>query len=332
MTTSSAHRNSTSCEDGRRISLSTAAVMKATCVPRSLQCSLCTAVSHPRLRFVNRNRHTPWQASQRSTGERLFTTTTRKPAVVADKSSSTGGARNRLASNLRIVPASPSYFSASPDFTDDLLEVEMLRRRYEKLPTIPTLQLPRTYWITFLQYRAQVGEPISSTKYQKILKCLKRMNRIHPTLMPPEVRELLEYYKQQRDPNENRPRPRVIDRHGRATGTGRRKSSSARVWLVEGEGEVLINGKSLTAAFTRPHDRESAVWALKATGRLDKYNVWALVQGGGTTGQAEALTLGVARALLVHEPMLKPALRRGMLFHKKRIVLLNQRGTLRKSP
>ena len=44
---------------------------------------------------------------------------------------------------------------------------------------------------------------------------------------------------------------------------------------------------------------------------MDKYNVWALVKGGGTTGQAEAVTLGAAKALMVFEPALKPALRRG---------------------
>lgn len=77
----------------------------------------------------------------------------------------------------------------------------------------------------------------------------------------------------------------------------------------------MVNGKGLHAAFGRIHDRESAVWALKATQRIDRYNVWALVEGGGTTGQAEALTLGVAKALMVHEPLLKPALRRGESDH-----------------
>jgi len=79
---------------------------------------------------------------------------------------------------------------------------------------------------------------------------------------------------------------------------------------VQGEGQVLINGKSINAAFGRIHDRESALWALKVTNRMDRYNIWALVKGGGATGQAEAITLGTARALMVHEPDLKPALRR----------------------
>ena len=82
---------------------------------------------------------------------------------------------------------------------------------------------------------------------------------------------------------------------------------------MEGTGEVLVNGKTLAEAFGKVHDRESAIWALKATERVDKYNVWALVEGGGTTGQAEALTLAIAKALLAHEPLLKPALRRGKL-------------------
>lgn len=72
-----------------------------------------------------------------------------------------------------------------------------------------------------------------------------------------------------------------------------------------------MNGKSLTEYFGRLHDRESAVWALKATQRLDKYNVWAVASGGGTTGQAEAIMLAVSKALMAHEPDLKPALRLG---------------------
>lgn len=119
-------------------------------------------------------------------------------------------------------------------------------------------------------------------------------------------------YKRDIDPYAVVRQPSVIDAQGRACGIGRRKSSSAKVFLVQGEGEVLVNGKSINHVFGRVHDRESALWPLKATNRIDKYNVWALVSGGGTTGQAEALTLGTAKALMVHEPDLKPALRRGM--------------------
>ena len=121
-------------------------------------------------------------------------------------------------------------------------------------------------------------------------------------------------YKRDIDPHAVVRRSAIIDEDGRAVGVGRRKSSSAKVYLVPGDGQVRVNGKSLNLAFGRVHDRESALWALKATGRMDKYNVWALVSGGGTTGQAEAVTMGAAKALMTFEPALKPALRRGELF------------------
>lgn len=158
-----------------------------------------------------------------------------------------------------------------------------------------------------------VGEPVRAAKYHRVLDLLQRLNRIHPSVMPPQLKDAMEIYKRDIDPYAVVRKPSIIDADGKAFGIGRRKSSSAKVYLIQGEGEVLVNGKSINTVFGRVHDRESALWPLKATGRLDKYNVWALVKGGGTTGQAEAITLGAAKALLIFEPTLKPALRRGQL-------------------
>ena len=72
--------------------------------------------------------------------------------------------------------------------------------------------------------------------------------------------------------------------------------------------------KSLVEMFPRLHDRESVIWPLKVTNRVDRYNIWGSSKGGGISGQAGALTLAVAKALLAHEPDLKPALRRGELW------------------
>ncbi|KAL8796033.1 MAG: hypothetical protein Q9195_001609 [Heterodermia aff. obscurata] len=213
--------------------------------------------------------------------------------------------------HARIVPASPSYFTARPQFNDNLLSLQSLLRKYQTLPTVEPGLAPRVAWKTVAQYRLLVGEPVRSAKYTFVLRILKRLNQIHPQLVPQELKDELQVYKRDVDPYENMPKPGVIDEFGRSYGVGRRKSSSAKVYLVQGSGEVLINGKSINTVFGRIHDRESALWALKATGRMDKYNVWALVSGGGTTGQAEAITLGAAKALMVHEPALKLALRRG---------------------
>jgi small subunit ribosomal protein S9 len=213
----------------------------------------------------------------------------------------------------RIVPASPSYFTASPQLNDNVLLLRSLVERSQSLPTVSPERAPRIAWLKLSQYRTKVGEPVTASKYAKILLLLGRLNRIHRQLRTNEIKEVIEEFRRPGSAELQKPKVQNLDQYGRAKGIGRRKESSARVYLVEGTGEVLVNGKSIVQAFPRLHDRESALWALKATQRMDKYNVWALVEGGGVTGQAESITLALARALLVHEPALKPALRRGEL-------------------
>jgi small subunit ribosomal protein S9 len=133
------------------------------------------------------------------------------------------------------------------------------------------------------------------------------------------VKQILDRFRRPGTEELQKANPGKIDEYGRSVAIGRRKESAAKVYLVEGAGEVLVNGRNIVQVFPRLHDRESALWALKATERMDKYNVFAMVAGGGVTGQAESITLAVAKALLVHEPALKPALRRGKstLFAKR---------------
>ncbi|KAL1592310.1 37S ribosomal protein S9, mitochondrial [Paraconiothyrium brasiliense] len=221
-----------------------------------------------------------------------------------------GKSNNQLLRTLRIVPASRSYFSAKPTFNDDFIHVSALLRSVATLPTIPNSEAPRVAWKTIDQYRIMTNEPVKTQRFHRMMHLVKRLNCVHPSLMPEHVRTAMRRFMKDSQPGDIVPVPQVVDEWGRARGVGRRKTSSAVVWLVEGEGEVLVNGKSLSQFFGRLHHRESAVWALKATQRLDKYNMFGLVQGGGSTGQAEALTLAVAKALMVHEPALKPALRR----------------------
>ena len=211
----------------------------------------------------------------------------------------------------RLVPNSPSYFTAQPNFTDDLLAMQAMAAKYASLPRIKPSEAPRVAWVPLHEYRDIVNEKIQASQYEKILKIVASLNLIHPSLMPWNVKQVVNQYKRDINPFQNVAKPGVVDNSGRACGHGRRKTSTAKAWLIEGTGEVLINGKSLSEAFGRIHDRESVIWGLKATDRIDKYNVWGISSGGGTTGQAEALTLAVAKALMVHEPDLKPALRRG---------------------
>ncbi|KGO54065.1 Ribosomal protein S9 [Penicillium expansum] len=210
----------------------------------------------------------------------------------------------------RIIPSSPSYFSGSPRFIDHVLQLEALQAKHAALPIVATSEAPRMAWFKLAQFRDFVGEPVPMKKYKSLVKILQRLNRIEPDMVPTEVRDTLASFLRPGNPYAVENVPQTVDENGRARGKGKRKESSAVVQLVEGEGEVLVNGKSIVEVFKRVHDRESALWALRCTQRLDKYNAWIRVQGGGVTGQAEAITLALGRALLLHEPGLKAVLRK----------------------
>lgn len=222
----------------------------------------------------------------------------------------------------RVIPASPSYFTASPVFNDNILLLQSLLRRHGSLPTVPADQVPRKVWMKLSQYRTTIGETIAASKYSRVLILLNRLNRIHPKLRPAGLNKILNTYIRPGSAEIQKAKPGTIDEFGRSRAVGRRKEAAATVQLVEGDGQVLVNGRNLLDVFPRVHDRESALWALKVTERMDKYNVFALVQGGGTTGQAESVTLALAKALLVHEPALKPVLRRGESRHSPSVLWL----------
>ncbi|KAI1754449.1 37S ribosomal protein S9 [Xylaria castorea] len=235
----------------------------------------------------------------------------------------------------RPMPVSPSYFSRLPQFNDSFVQVQELARKYARLPILHPSQVERVAWRTKEQYRISIGEHVKGRDYAACMGLVKRLNQIHPDLMPEEVTAGVQPFKRHINIYLNRPKPIPIDKFGRSHGVGKRKSSVARAWLVEGTGEVLINGKPINEAFGRVHDRESAIWGLKITERLDKYNVWALVAGGGSTGQAEALAMAVAKALVVQEPPLKTPLRRaGCITRDPRTVERKKAGHLkaRKKP
>ena len=102
-------------------------------------------------------------------------------------------------------------------------------------------------------------------------------------------------------------------------GTGRRKSSVARVYVVAGSGKITVNGREVKEYFPYATLIQNLKQPLALLGAEDKYDVVSFVEGGGFTGQAEAIRLGIARALLeAHEDRstLKKA---GMLTRNARV-------------
>ena len=88
-----------------------------------------------------------------------------------------------------------------------------------------------------------------------------------------------------------------VDRFGVAMGTGRRKTSVARVRIKEGSGQFVVNGRPMEEYLRIERDRESVLVPLNVVGKVGQVDISVRVQGGGTTGQAGAIILGIARAL-----------------------------------
>ena len=101
-----------------------------------------------------------------------------------------------------------------------------------------------------------------------------------------------------------------------AQATGRRKSSVARVRLLDGTGQFTLNGKSLDDFFPELSHRLRIVEPLKLAELEGRYDVSATLEGGGTTGQSDALRLGIARALVEIDPDLRPALKKAGLLRR----------------
>lgn len=93
-------------------------------------------------------------------------------------------------------------------------------------------------------------------------------------------------------------------------GTGRRKSAVARVRLLPGNGQVKVNGYSLEEYFDYQTLRDICLAPLTLIGQKEGFNIECNVKGGGFTGQAGAIRLGVARALLDFDPDLRPTLKK----------------------
>lgn len=91
--------------------------------------------------------------------------------------------------------------------------------------------------------------------------------------------------------------------------TGRRKTAVARVWLMPGEGKISINRRDAEGYLTRATNMKFVEQPLIATDMRESYDVWATARGGGLSGQAGAVRLGIARALLRINAEFRPALK-----------------------
>ncbi len=92
-------------------------------------------------------------------------------------------------------------------------------------------------------------------------------------------------------------------------GLGRRKTAVARVYLKSGKGTFIVNGKDINEYITLKQLVDRAIKPLNVTDSIGKFDITVNVKGGGIKGQAEAISLGIARALVKNDETVKPALK-----------------------
>jgi small subunit ribosomal protein S9 len=111
------------------------------------------------------------------------------------------------------------------------------------------------------------------------------------------------------------------DELGRSYATGRRKESTARVWIKPGKGEIMVNGKKVVQYFARPVLRMLLTQPFLVADRYNQFDVFCTVSGGGLSGQAGAVRHGISRALTYYEPDLRGILKvAGFLTRNSRAV------------
>lgn len=248
-------------------------------------------------------------------------------------------------------PSSPAFFTGRPTYHEALLSLSTTLKDAQQslrsdhiypLPsTLPVLQPPRASWHSAATLTTLLRTNIRTNSHREIVGLLNEINALRHVANVSGRFELVSrlddalgmYEREERDEGmEAKEVKSKIDEYGRAYATGRRKESSARVWMIptkEGAGildqktlteevtipttEVLVNHLPLATHFDKTSDRDTVLRSLRLTGLLGGYNVFALVRGGGTSGQAGAVGLAMARALAILREDVKDVLNAGTL-------------------
>ena len=264
-----------------------------------------------------------------------------------------------LASKLK--PESPSFYTARAGYYDQVIQIQAAISHVRKaLTTLQLLPLPpfarkslpplHPVWKPQDEMATDFHSTMTTTRYRRVTALLNELNDYNRIAHAANCTDLangigdivamFESGKKETYVAQAKRKKVALDSHGRSYTVGKRKTSSARVWMIPvnkppqsasdaiermfgipdsstrkpvvSTTTILVNNIPLAEYFPVPADRERITRPFKVAGVLGAYNVFALVRGGGTTGQSGALAHGISKALVAHEPKLDLILRRGM--------------------
>ncbi|KAI5123046.1 hypothetical protein M0805_000481 [Coniferiporia weirii] len=250
-------------------------------------------------------------------------------------------------------PESPTFYTGRAAFYDYVANLERAIQHTRStlkvlqltpLPDFALRSLPPAYpaWKSKDELASSLATKLSASRHRRLVELLNKLNdfrRIATTAGHEDlakgldnVLDMFERADKEEHLRRGQRKPIKVDAEGRAYANGRRKTSSARVWVISSEHaaaararagdlspsvtEIVVNNVPLSEYFKIPVDRERILRPFRVAGLLGAYNVFALVQGGGITGQAGAVALGIAKGLAAHVPDVELILRRAKLLRR----------------
>ncbi|KAJ3056898.1 37S ribosomal protein S9, mitochondrial [Rhizophlyctis rosea] len=207
----------------------------------------------------------------------------------------------------QLLPDDPAYFTGNPHYYKYLRQINAaIRENESQLRQLEDNGDAQTSadWMNLQTMQVQLEMKLDPTTYRNLTE---KLNFLVPLASKnPKIEELLRPFVL---PGQSlikaAPETLTLDELGRSYTYGSRKRAIAQVWMVEGDGQIYVNGIPMIDVFPEIVERESIVRPFEATGTLGKYNVWALVQASGPMSQASAVAVAVARGIAVHNPHLK---------------------------
>lgn len=245
----------------------------------------------------------------------------------------------------KLAPESSAFFTARSSYFEHMESLEKAvqhtRFQLKSLHLLPLPQFalkalpqPQPIWKTRDDLSGTLSTNLSATRHRKLLETLNELSyfrRIASAAKQTELEQRIQgvldmFEREDKQAHLSRMKTRKavpIDEFGRSYTLGRRKTSSARVWMISSKHlqnvqgtaipttEIIVNNRPLNEYFLTPADRERILRPFRITGLLGAYNVFAIVRGGGTSGQSGAVAHGIAKGLAAQESEVERVLKRG---------------------
>lgn len=226
------------------------------------------------------------------------------------------------ANNQQERPSSSSFFTGKPSYYDTLFFLQDVIKNSPSIAATAREEqatLSRQ-WIKRQALSELLKFNLTEAQHSMICQKLSEIERIAAATGNLDLNALVDSFSTNSSISSSKsikeqflPSSSVYaDNLGRICAIGRRKTAVAKVYLVDGDGEMLVNGERVTDYFTKMSNLVQIMKPMQVTGTLGKFNVFCKTSCGGLTGQAGAISLGIAKAIAFKDEQMKNLLQKGL--------------------